>query len=55
MVYPFLEYYIDFWTWISDKYFNINAEWNYGDYKINRIIRKPTNKESVLWSFTTIF
>ena len=55
MVYPFLEYYVDFWTTISDKYFTINAEWNYNDYKINRIIRKPTNKESVLWSFTTIF
>ena len=55
MVYPFLEYYVDFWTEISDKYFTINAEWNYGDYQIDRIIRKPTNKESILWSFTTIF
>jgi len=55
MVYPFLEYYVDFWTGISDKYFTINAEWNYNDYKINRLIWKPTNKESVLWSFTTIF
>lgn len=55
MVYPFLEYYVDFWTEISDKYFTINAEWNYADYKINKLIRKPTNKESVLWSFTSIF
>jgi hypothetical protein len=55
MVYPFLEYNIDFWVPISDKYFTINAEWNYNDYQINKIIRKPTNKESVLWSFTTIF
>lgn len=55
MVYPFLEYYVDFWTSIADKYFTINAEWCYDDYQIDRIIRKPTNKESVLWSFTTIF
>ena len=55
MVYPFLEYYVDFWTEISDKYFTINAEWNYDDYKINRLVWKPTNKESILWSFTTIF
>lgn len=55
LIYPFLEYYADFWTEISDKYFTINAEWNYDDYKINIIVRKPTIKESVLWSFTTIF
>ena len=55
MIYPFLEYYTDFWTEVSDKYFTINAEWNYYDYKINMIVRLPTIKESVLWSFTTIF
>jgi hypothetical protein len=55
MIYPFLEYYVDFWTKVSDKYFTINAEWNYDDYKINTIIRKPTIKESILWNFTTIF
>lgn len=55
MVYPFLEYYVDFWTDISDKYFTINAEWNYDNYQIDRIVWKPTNKESILWSFTTIF
>jgi len=55
MIYPFLEYYVDFWTDVSDKYFTINAEWNYDDYKINTIIRKPTIKESILWNFTTIF
>lgn len=55
MIYPFLEYYIDFWTTVSDKYFTINAEWNYGDYKINKILWRPANKESILWSFTSIF
>ena len=55
MIYPFLEYYVDFWTDVSDKYFNINAEWSYDDYHINTIVRKPTNKESILWNFTTIF
>lgn len=56
MIYPFLEYYVDFW-WkdVSDKYFNIKAEWDFGDYKIRTIIWKPTIKESVLWSFTSIF
>lgn len=52
--YPFLEYYADFWTGVSDKYFTIDAEWNYGDYKINKIIWKPTNKESILGNFTSI-
>ena len=53
--YPFLEYYADFWTGVADKYYHINAEWNYKDYQINLIIHKPTVKETVLWSFTTIF
>ena len=55
MIYPFLEYYVDFWTSVSDKYFNIRAQWDFGDYKISTIIWKPTIKESVLWSFTSIF
>lgn len=54
-LYPFLEYFVDFWTNVADKYYTINAEWNYVDYKVNIIIRKPTSKESVLWHFTTIF
>ena len=55
-VYPFLEYYVDFW-WIPvpDKYFTINGEWNYKDYQVNTIIQKPTVKESILWNFTSIF
>lgn len=55
MIYPFLEYYVDFWTDVSDRYFKIDAEGSYNDYKINTIVWKPTNKESVLWNFTTIF
>lgn len=55
MIYPFLEYYVDFWTSVSDKYFNIRAQWDFGDYKISTIVWKPTIKESVLWSFTSIF
>lgn len=62
-IYPFLEYYVEFFNGeandtpviVSDKYFTINAEWNYGDYKINKIIWKPTSKESVLWNFTSVF
>lgn len=55
-VYPFLEYYIDFWdVQVPDKYFNINAEWAYKDYKVNMIIKKPTLKETVFWSFTSMF
>lgn len=55
-IYPYLEYYLDFW-WkeISDKYFTMDAEWKYWDYQVNLIIQKPTAKESILWSFTTIF
>lgn len=60
MTYPFLEYYVEFKdgdnpVQISDKYFTINAEWIYDDYQINKLVWKPTNKESILWSFTTIF
>lgn len=54
-IYPFLEYYIDFWGMVPDKYFTIDAEWAYKDYKVNMIIKKPTIKESVFWSFTSIF
>lgn len=55
-IYPFLEYYVDFWNKkVPDKYFTIDAEWAYKDYKVNMIIKKPTIKESVFWSFTSIF
>ena len=55
-VYPFLEYYVDFW-WenVSDKYFTINGQWNFKDYQVNTVIQKPTAKESILWNFTSIF
>lgn len=55
IIYPFLEYKLDFWTDISDKYFTINAEWKFDDYQVNTIIYRPTIKESVLWDFTVIF
>jgi hypothetical protein len=54
-VYPFLEYYTDFWTIVPDKYYTINGEWNYKDYQINTIVQKPTVKETILWSFTSVF
>lgn len=54
-IYPFLEYYADFWTGVSDKYYTINAEWNFKDFQVNIIIQKPTIKETVLWNFTSIF
>ena len=53
--YPFLEYYADFWTEVADKYYTINAEWNFKDFQVNTIIQKPTIKETILWSFTSIF
>ena len=59
--YPFLEYSIEYeplGTYpiiASDRYFTIETEWNFWDYKINNIIFKPTIKESILRSFTTIF
>lgn len=56
MIYPYLEYYLDFWwTEVADKYYTMNAEWKYWDYQVNLIVQKPTIKESILWSFTTIF
>ena len=54
-IYPFLEYYADFWTEVPDKYFTINAEWSFKDYQVNTIVQKPTTKESILWNFTSIF
>ena len=53
--YPFLEYYLDFWNTVSDKYFTIETEWNFWDYKIDNVLYKPTITESILRSFTTIF
>ena len=55
LIYPYLEYYIQVDNGvIPDKYFNINAEWVFWDYKVNLTIHKPTNKESNLQSFTMI-
>ena len=54
-IYPFLEYYADFWTYISDKNFTIKWEWNYSDYNVNIIFQRPTVKETVLSNFTSIF
>ena len=52
--YPYVEYYLDFWGMVPDKYYTIKTEWNYGDYKIDTVIYKPTIVESILRSFTTI-
>lgn len=60
-IYPFLEYYAEFYDqyWdpakVSDKYYTIDAEWNFKDYQVNTIIQKPTVKESVLSNFTSVF
>lgn len=54
-IYPFLEYRIDFQTIVPDRFYKINAEWNFADYKINLIVHKPTVKETVLGNFTSIF
>ena len=57
--YPFLEYYIEFMSTdpviASDRYFTIETEWNFWDYKVDNIMYKPTITESILRSFTTIF
>lgn len=60
--YPFLEYNVEFTPTdpsnpviLSDKYFTIETEWNFGDYQIDNIIFKPTVTETILRSFTTIF
>ena len=54
-IYPFLEYYIDFWSEVSDKYYTINAEWEFDDYQVKILIQKPTFKESIFSNFTSIF
>ena len=54
-IYPYLEYYLDFWDKeVSDKYYTIDAEWKYWDFQVDLIVQKPTAKESILWSFTTV-
>ena len=55
MIYPYLEYYLNFDQYVSDKYFRIDGEGRYKDYQVNIIMYKPTVKESVLWNFTVIF
>lgn len=55
MIYPYLEYYLNFTDYVADKYFRIDGWWRYKDYQVNIIIYKPTVKESVLWNFTVIF
>lgn len=54
-VYPFLEYYLNFDKETPDKFYTIKAEWRFGDFQINLLVKKPTIKQSVLWSFTVVF
>jgi len=55
-IYPFLEYQIKFYDApVPDKYYTINSDWGYWDYMVTLTIIKPTIKESILKSFTTIF
>lgn len=54
-IYPFLEYQIDFWTTVSDRYYTINGKWSFSDFEVNIPRQKPTVKETVLWNFTSIF
>ena len=54
-IYPFLEYQINFWTDVSDRYYTINGKWNFSDFEVNITRQKPTIKETVLWNFTSIF
>jgi len=55
-IYPFLEYYMDFWsTSVADKYYTIDAEWEFKDYHVEILIQKPTFKESIFSNFTSIF
>lgn len=58
-IYPFLEYKINFnvnwWSGVSDKYFTIKWEWAFSDFEVNTIVQKPTVKDTVLWDFTSIF
>lgn len=55
-IYPFLEYYMDFW-WasVADKYYTIDAKWEFKDYQVEILTQKPTFKESILSNFTSIF
>lgn len=55
VVYPYLEYKLNFWEPVTDKYYTIDAEWKLWDYKVNLIVQKPTIRESVYWNFTVIF
>jgi len=54
-IYPFLEYQIDFWTTVSDRYYTINGKWSFSDFEVNIPRQKPTVKETILWNFTSIF
>lgn len=54
-IYPFLEYYIDFWTEVADRNYTINGKWSFWDFQVNIPRQKPTVKETVLWNFTSIF
>jgi hypothetical protein len=54
-IYPYLEYQFSFWEPISDRYYTIKAQGKYGDYQVELLVKKPTFKESILWSFTIIF
>lgn len=54
-VYPYLEYQFSFDKDIADRYYTIEAKGKYKDYESKILVKKPTNKDSILGSFTVIF
>jgi len=54
-IYPFLEYFFQFDSPVSDRFYTIQWNWRKGDYNVKIIIKKPTFKETVAGSFTVVF
>ena len=59
-IYPYLEYQFSFFDslWpkeVSDRFYTITAIGQYGNYEVKLLVKKPTIRESILWSFTVIF
>ncbi len=57
-IYPFLEYRIVYdggWDQLPDPWFRIHGKWQAGWYTVNIYVRKSTNRDDTLSSFTVVF
>jgi hypothetical protein len=54
-IYPFLEYKLNFWSQIANRFYTIEGNSLVGNYNVKIIMKKSTNNDAQIWDFTIIF